>query len=174
MLETLASAKDRCSLAEVYLDAQSSAASTVFPGGTMSTMSLSPSALLNNLKTSHRSIVKNIGIFPDQIKYVFNNAHNALLSNGIGNLPDWGSIESTKDHGAFHAAARAISGGPIQISSFDGTDDGDLEIFRQITAITARARTVALRPNGIGRATNPYIGFGDNALLKASNTHSKF
>ncbi|KAI0149272.1 raffinose synthase or seed imbibition protein Sip1-domain-containing protein [Pestalotiopsis sp. NC0098] len=172
MLETLASAKDRCSLAEVYLDAQSSAASTAFPGGTMSTMSLSPSSLLNNLKASHRPIVKNIGIFPDHRKYVFNNAHNAWLSNGIGNLPDWGAIGSTKDHGAFHAAARAISGGPIQISSFDGTDDGDLEIFQQITAITARGKTVALRPSGIGRATNPYISFGDNALLKISNTHN--
>lgn len=176
MLETLTSTIDRCSLAEKYLDAQSAASLENFPEGTMTSMSLSPSALLNCLKSPHigRQIVRNVGAIPEPGRYVFNNASNALLSSNIGNIPDWGSVQSTKDNGAFHLAARTISGGPIQIASFDNSEIVDLELIQQISGSTATGKTVVLRPTGIGRTINPYVSFEDNILLQVANTHSTY
>lgn len=175
LLETLTSAIERCSLAESYLDAQFAASLHNFPAGTLTSMSLSPSALLNNLKShpTYKQVVRNSAIFADARKHVFNNAHNALLSHSIGNLPDWGPVQSTKINGTYSAAARVISGGPIRIASFDDPET-DVQLVQQLIGCTAKGKTVALRPSGIGRATDPYVGFGDNVLLKIGNTHSKY
>ncbi|KAH6653197.1 raffinose synthase or seed imbibition protein Sip1-domain-containing protein [Truncatella angustata] len=173
MLETLNSAVERCALSESYLDAQSAASLEYFPGGTLASMSLSPSALFNSLKSTQagQQVVRNSAIFPDHRKHVFNNAVNALLSRAIGNIPDWGPVQSTKDNGAFHLAARVISGGPIQIKSFDGSSAADLDVVRRVSGRTANGKIVVLRPTGIGRTVNPYVGFEDCVLLKIGNTH---
>ncbi|KAH8196756.1 hypothetical protein TruAng_009075 [Truncatella angustata] len=89
----------------------------------------------------------------------------------IGNIPDWGPVQSTKDNGAFHLAARVISGGPIQIKSFDGSSAADLDVVRRVSGRTANGKIVVLRPTGIGRTVNPYVGFEDCVLLKIGNTH---
>lgn len=176
MLETLTSAAERCSLTGSYLDAQSRASMEYFPHGTLTSTSLSPSALFSSLKLSrgHAEVVRNIGVFPDHGKYVFNNASNALLSGSIGNIPDWGPVQSTRDHGDFHAAARSISGGPIQIASFDNSVSADIDLVNQVTGQTAQGKTIVLRPTGIGRVTDPYIGFGDMVLLKIANRHGTY
>ena len=176
MLETLKSAVMRCSLAEKYLDAQAAASLKNFQGGTLKGMSLSPSALLNSLKPcpNRRQVVRNTGVFPDHREHVFANASNALLSNSVGNIPDWGPIQSTRVNGSFHVAARSISGGPIQISSFDGSDATDFELVQRISGRTGKGKTVVLRPHDIGRATNAYVAFEDNVLLRIGNTHSKY
>ncbi|KAK8068723.1 hypothetical protein PG994_005339 [Apiospora phragmitis] len=177
MLESLASAAVRCSLFEVYLDAQSTAMQTYFPRGNLSSMSLLPCALFHNLRSTgsrQPATVRNSRAFSDHRRHVFVNAINTVISGGVGNIPDWGPVERTAAaaHGAFHVAARCLSGGPIRISAFDGSGRDDLGLVRQISGLTALGKTVVFRPSGIGKATNPYSHFDDEHLLKIGNTHS--
>ncbi|KAK8010158.1 raffinose synthase Sip1 [Apiospora arundinis] len=177
MLESLASASVRCSLSEAYLEAQSTAMQTYFPRGNLSSMSLSPCALFHDLRSTgsrQPPTVRNSRAFSDHRRHVFVNAINAVVSGGIGNIPDWGPVERTAAaaHGAFHVAARCLSGGPIRISTFDGSGRDDLGLVRQISGVTALGKTVVFRPSGIGKTTNPYSHFDDEHLLKIGNTHN--
>ncbi|KAK7964017.1 Sip1-like protein, partial [Apiospora saccharicola] len=177
MLESMASAAVRCSVSEAYLDAQSTAIRTHFPRGNLSSMSMSPCALFHDLKSTRSlqpATVRNSRAFLDRRRHVFVNSINSLISGGVGNIPDWGPVERTAAaaHGAFHVAARCISGGPIQISDFDGSGPDDSDLVRQISGMTALGETVVFRPSGIGKTTNPYSQFDDEHLLKIGNTHS--
>lgn len=164
----------RAAMAERYLDAQASAATCHFRHNCLTSRSLSPSALLNNLKyPGSGATVRNIGDFPDHRKHVFVNSCNALLSGCLGNIPDWAPVQSTKKYGAFHLAARAISGGPIQISSFDN-GYADKDLIQRICGRTALNRLIALRPSSIAATTMPYVAFEDPTLLKIGNIHCKF
>lgn len=58
-------------------------------------------------------------------RHVHENAVVALWSSGFG-LPDWDMFWSAHPQGAFHAAARAISGGPVYVSDKPGQHDFDL------------------------------------------------
>lgn len=177
LLETLSSASSRCSLADRYLDAQHAAAQVNFNEHSLASMSLAPCALFHALKvseTDRKQVVRNSAAFPNHKEHIFVNAHNAILSAAVGNIPDWGPIESTSELGAFHIAARNISGGPLQISSFDGSDEDDMRLVQQVSGSTGLNKTVVLRPTGLGRAINPYIAREDNALLKIGNTHGSY
>lgn len=67
---------------------------------------------------------------------------------------------------SFHAAARAVSGGPIYITDTPGKHN--LPLLNQITATTTRGKTVILRPHLVGKATDPYNEYSAAALLKIS------
>ena len=67
---------------------------------------------------------------------------------------------------SFHAAARAVSGGPIYITDTPGNHN--LPLLNQITAPTTRGKTVILRPHLVGKATDPYNEYSAAALLKIS------
>lgn len=162
MIESLTSATMRCSLAQPYLDAQSAAS---LPSEVLLGMSLSPNALFNSLKLPPaRQVVRNSAIFPEHRKHVFVNASNALLSCSMGNIPDWGPVQSAQG-GAFQLAARCISGGPIHISSLDLHP----ELMQRTCGKTARGKNVVFRPTGVGRAMNPYVAFEEDVLLKIGN-----
>lgn len=45
-------------------------------------------------------------------------------------LPDWDMFQSAHPHGAFHAAARAVSGGPVYVS--DGIGQHDAAVLRSL------------------------------------------
>lgn len=53
---------------------------------------------------------------------------NALASLWFGEFmqPDWDMFQSTHERGAFHAAARAVSGGPVYVSDKPGVHDAAL------------------------------------------------
>jgi len=57
---------------------------------------------------------------------------NALASLWWGEfmLPDWDMFQSAHSHGAFHAAARAVSGGPVYVS--DGIGQHDAAVLRAL------------------------------------------
>ncbi len=58
-------------------------------------------------------------------EHVLNNAHTSLWF-GEFILPDWDMFQSAHAAGAFHAAARAVSGGPVYVSDKPGEHDFDL------------------------------------------------
>lgn len=51
--------------------------------------------------------------------HVFNNAMNNLWTSAFS-LPDWDMFQSHLEAGPYHAAARAISGGPIYVADLPG------------------------------------------------------
>jgi raffinose synthase len=57
--------------------------------------------------------------------HVYTNAHVGLWF-GQFMLPDWDMFQSTHAFGAFHAAARAVSGGPVYVSDRPGDHDNEL------------------------------------------------
>lgn len=67
--------------------------------------------------------------FPDKPEthglHVFDNAYNAIWVQTFA-LPDWDMFQSAHPAAGFHAAARAISGGPIYVSDKPGRHDFDL------------------------------------------------
>ncbi|MDQ8182552.1 Sip1-related alpha-galactosidase [Pelagicoccus sp. SDUM812005] len=60
-----------------------------------------------------------------QADFVTWNAYNSLLSSHFA-IPDWDMFQSKAEHAPFHAAARAISGGPIYLSDKPGEHDFEL------------------------------------------------
>jgi len=54
--------------------------------------------------------------------HVFDNAFNSIWAQNFA-LPDWDMFQTAHSAGAFHAAARAISGGPIYVSDKPGSHD---------------------------------------------------
>ncbi|MCE0484863.1 MAG: alpha-galactosidase [Methylacidiphilales bacterium] len=64
------------------------------------------------------------------VEHIFNNALNAVWVQNFA-LPDWDMFQSSHPAGAFHAAARAISGGPIYVS--DKPDSHDFDLLAKLT-----------------------------------------
>ncbi len=79
-------------------------------------------------------------------EHVLNNAHTSFWF-GEFILPDWDMFQSAHAAGAFHAAARAISGGPVYVSDKPGEHD-----FALIGKLVLADGTV-LRADGPGRPT---------------------
>jgi hypothetical protein len=67
-----------------------------------------------------------------QREHIYINAMNAMWSS-MFSLPDWDMFQSHSAGAEFHAAARAISGGPVYICDYPGKQDFDI-IWRLITS----------------------------------------
>lgn len=67
-----------------------------------------------------------------QCEHIYINAMNAMWSS-MFSLPDWDMFQSHSAGAEFHAAARAISGGPVYICDYPGKQDFDI-IWRLITS----------------------------------------
>jgi hypothetical protein len=78
-------------------------------------------------KIPHAVFRNSDDFFPDvessHTKHVYTNCLNNLWSSTLGIRPDWDMFQSYHRYGNFHAAARAISGGPIYISDELGKHD---------------------------------------------------
>jgi raffinose synthase len=70
---------------------------------------------------------------------------NALVGLWFGELvhPDWDMFQSGHPVGAFHAAARAVSGGPVYVSDKPGSQD--FELLRELVCSNGRV----LRAEGV-------------------------
>jgi raffinose synthase len=95
---------------------------------------------------------------------------NAQVSLWFGEwvLPDWDMFQSGHEMGSYHAAGRAISGGPVYVS--DKPDAHDFDLLRQLVLPDG----TTLRCDSPGRPTRDCL-FHDptreNVLLKIWNTN---
>lgn len=103
-----------------------------------------------------------------QAHFVTWNAYNNVLTAGFA-VPDWDMFQTTRSHAAFHAAARAISGGPLTIS--DAPGHHDFALLRRVCLPDGRVPRwpQPARPARDRLFEDPRRG---NRLLKVVN-HSK-
>lgn len=73
-------------------------------------------------------------------------------------------FQTSHPYASFHAAARAVSGGPIYITDKPG--EHDIELINQITAPTTRGTTVILRPSVVGRTLDVYHNYNEGNILR--------
>jgi hypothetical protein len=173
-LSMLQHAPDRRSMITEYQDAWTIAHLRHFSSRAISCMSQSPEILFHSQlpRNKPRLLVRNSDDFFPEIDashpwHIFCNAHNSLLTQHLNVLPDWDMFQTSHPWASFHAAARAVSGGPIYFTDTPG--DHDLTLLGQLTAPTTRGKTVILRPSLVGKATDPYNEFTAAALLKISS-----
>jgi hypothetical protein len=172
-LSMLLHAPDRRSMIIEYQDAWTIAHLRHFSSRAISCMSQSPELLFHSQlpRNKPRLLVRNSDDFFPEIDashpwHIFCNAHNSLLTQHLNVLPDWDMFQTSHPWASFHAAARAVSGGPIYFTDTPGQHN--LELLNQITAPTTRGKTVILRPHLVGKATDPYNEYSAAALLKIS------
>lgn len=170
-LSMLLHAPDRRSMITEYQDAWTIAHLRHFSSRAISCMSQSPELLFHSQlpRNRPRLLVRNCDDFFPEIDashpwHIFCNAHNSLLTQHLNVLPDWDMFQTSHPWAAFHAAARAVSGGPIYFTDTPGKHD--LPLLNQLTAPTTRGKTVILRPHIVGKATDPYNEYNASALLK--------
>lgn len=170
-LDEFTSARDRRHLIQAYQDAWLISSLRHFAAKAISCMSQAPQILFHSqLPTNKpRLLVRNSDDFFPEIPashpwHIFCNAHNSLFTQHLNVLPDWDMFQTHHPWAAFHAAARCVSGGPIYFTDTPGKHDIDL--IRQMTARTPRGNTVILRPDTVGKTTQAYIGYEEQALLK--------
>jgi len=109
-----------------YQKAMWNSATTNFNARTVHSMAHSPRIIFDLIislssvgKIPHAVFRNSDDFFPDvessHTKHVYTNCLNNLWSSNLGIRPDWDMFQSYHRYGNFHAAARAISGGPIYI-----------------------------------------------------------
>ncbi len=97
--------------------------------------------------------------------------NNAQVGMWFGEFihPDWDMFQSGHEVGAFHAAGRAVSGGPVYVS--DKPDQHNFDILRRLVLPDGGV----LRANGVGRPTRDCL-FHDvtkeDMLLKVFNVNT--
>jgi hypothetical protein len=172
-LDELDDATDRRSLTSAYQDAWSINQLRYFSGKAISCMSQTPQLIFHSQLPSNkpRILLRNSDDFFPEVPashpwHIFCNAHNAIFNQYLNILPDWDMFQTSHSYGAYHAAARCVSGGPIYITDVPGHHDIDL--IRQMTGNTPRGDTVILRPHTVGKSTSAYNSYDDAVLLKVS------
>ncbi|KAL2129449.1 hypothetical protein VTI74DRAFT_7789 [Chaetomium olivicolor] len=181
MLDTVVAPSARRSLIASYLDAWTLASLRHFSGRVISCMSQAPPLIFHSQLPHNRPPIvyrNSDDYFPAvpeaQPFHVWANAHNALLTQHLNVIPDWDMFQTVHDYAGFHAAARVVSGGPVYITDVPGQHD--LDLIRQISAVTTRGRTVVLRPSVLGRTLEAYNGYDDGdakGLLKVGAYHGR-
>ncbi|KAF2212256.1 glycoside hydrolase family 36 protein [Cercospora zeae-maydis SCOH1-5] len=175
-LDFLVHAPDRRSLMQTYQDAWTVAHLRHLSSRAISCMSQNPQNLFHTQLPRNKPLIlhRNSDDFFPEVDashpwHIFCNAHNALLTQHLNVLPDWDMFQTSHDWAGFHAAARCVSGGPIYFTDCPGKHD--IALIRQMTAQTPRDKTIILRPQIVGKATNPYNAYHDLALLKIRTYH---
>lgn len=175
-LDMLLNAPDRRSLINEYQDSWTIAHLRHFSSRAISCMSQTPQILFHSqLPTNKpRLLVRNSDDFFPEVPashpwHVFCNAHNSLFTQHLNVLPDWDMFQTHHPWASFHAAARCISGGPIYFT--DEPAKHDIELIRQMTALTPRGKTVILRPQNVGKSTSAYAEYDEEVLLKVGTYH---
>ncbi|CAK1354255.1 unnamed protein product [Cercospora beticola] len=175
-LDLLAHAPDRRSLMQAYQDAWTVAHLRHLSSRAISCMSQNPQNLFHTQLPRNKPLIlsRNSDDFFPEVDashpwHIFCNAHNSLLTQHLNVLPDWDMFQTSHDWAGFHAAARCVSGGPIYFTDYPGKHD--ITLIKQMTAQTPRDKTIILRPQIVGKATNPYNAYQDLTLLKIRTYH---
>lgn len=187
MLEQLSSASRRHTLMSSYNNAFHTASTTHFGTKAISCMSQTPPLLFSPLyflPTKLPSLLfrNSEDFFPDvassHTQHIFANAHNSVLTRYLNIIPDWDMFQTSHEYSAFHAAARAVSGGPIYFT--DAPGQHDLGLIEEMTAIKlkrghdpcapgkhggVKGERIILRPE-VAKTRNVYAGLGERAFLK--------
>lgn len=178
MVDTWTSSKARRELIKEYLDAWSLQALRHFRLRAVSCMSQFPQALFHtDMKIARPAFLvrSSDDYFPDEPQshawHIWANAHNAVFMQHLNAIQDWDMFQTKHDYGAFHAAARCVSGGPVYITDVPGQHDMDL--IRQISGKTTRGKTVVFRPSVVGKSISPLSGYHDDILLKVGGYHGE-
>ncbi|KPI39617.1 putative galactinol--sucrose galactosyltransferase 6 [Cyphellophora attinorum] len=180
-LDELTSTPDRRSLTHPYLSAWTQAHLRHLSGKAISCMSMTPQILFGQLLPAvgvlPRIVLRTSDDFFPNVEtshpwHVFCNAHNSVLTTHLNVLGDWDMFQ-TKLHddtmgnwSGMHAAARAVSGGPIYITDEPGRHDVDL--IDQMTARSVRPDEgrVVLRPSTQGKTVGVYDRYEEKGVLK--------
>ncbi|ETN44696.1 uncharacterized protein HMPREF1541_10366 [Cyphellophora europaea CBS 101466] len=170
MLSMLEDAKDREEIPTAYQRAWTTAVCKHFQGKAISCMSQTPQTMLHSLlqdrtpKVMHRN---SDDFYPDITDsnpwHIVVNAHNALLDRHLNVIPDWDMFQTSHPWSSYHAAARAISGGPILITDIPGRHDP--ELIAAMTAANPAGTLIALRPRPAA-VTDPWRRYADGELCK--------
>ncbi|KAI0389562.1 glycoside hydrolase family 36 protein [Xylariaceae sp. FL0594] len=178
MVDAWTSAPARRELTNAYLDAWSIASLRHFGGRVISCMSQAPQILFHQQLPQNRPAIpvrNSDDFFPQEPAshpwHIWANAHNALLTQHLNILPDWDMFQTRHEQAAYHTAARCISGGPIYITDEPGQHD--MQLIKQMTALTPRGKTVILRPSVLGRTIDAYTGYEEDSLLKIGSYNGK-
>lgn len=142
-------------------------------------MSLTPQLLFHPATPPFPHILRNSDDYFPAVPashpwHVFSNAHNALLTLHLvpRALPDWDMFQSAHPlYGAYHAAARCVSGGPVYVT--DAPGEHDVRLLAQVVATTPRGRTVVLRPGVGGRAVDVYGRFEGRGFCQVGAFHGR-
>ena len=159
-----------------YLSAWSSAHLRHFAGRAIACMSQTPYVLFSQLLTTMGPdfpMRNSDDYFPHANDshpwHIFCNAHNAVLTKYLNVVPGWDMFQTQHHWASFHAAARAISGGPVCITDEPGIHDVD--IVHRLTATTPRGETMLLRPSAVGRSLDVYTGFEETVPCRVGAYH---
>jgi raffinose synthase len=159
----------RVALMQGYHEALEGAVQTHFLGNIINCMSCSNDMLYSALNSNVTRT--STDFWPD--KPESHGLHlycNAQVSMWFGEFifPDWDMFQSGHEMGAYHAAGRALSGGPVYVSDKPGLHNFDL--LRQLVLPDGSI----LRAQSIGRPTRDCLFFDptkDDVLLKIWNTN---
>jgi len=119
---------DRVRSMQLYQEALQGAAAAHLNGQTLHCMSHGSDVILN---LDYSTVIRNSSDYlPDwdcrgHQGHIIRNVFNALYTSLFG-LPDWDMFQTCHLHSPFHAAARAISGGPVYVSDKPGMQDFEL------------------------------------------------
>ncbi|MCF3650588.1 Sip1-related alpha-galactosidase [Synoicihabitans lomoniglobus] len=157
----------RVALAQACRTALESAVARNFDGRMINCMSCTPEGLYLSRSGTMRTSDDFWPLRPETHgAHVYNNAQTALWFGEF--MPvDWDMFQSKHSFGSFHAAARAISGGPVYVSDQPGQHDATL-----LRKLVLSDGTV-LRADGPGRVTRDGLFVDPTvapALLKIFNT----
>lgn len=96
--------------------------------------------------------------------HLWANAHNALFTQHLNAVLDWDMFQTSHEYGAYHAAARCLSGGPISITDIPGKHD--LDVINQMVAPSPDGgRSIALRPS-VGKTPRVFDRYLESGVLK--------
>ncbi len=156
----------RVKLMQQYHDAMEGSAQTHFLGNLINCMSCSNDMMYSALSTTLTRTSDDF--FPARpASHGLHLYANAFVSLWFGEFvhPDWDMFQSSHELGVYHAAGRALSGGPIYVS--DKPDTHDFDLLRKLVLPDG----TVLRASHVGRPTRDCL-FSDptqNALLKIFN-----
>jgi raffinose synthase len=159
------------SLMGTYHEALEGAVQTHFLGNLINCMSVS---LNMAYQTKASTVTRSYTDFwpNDPASHGLHQYANAINCLWLGEFihPDWDMFQSGHAMGAYHAASRAISGGPVYVS--DKPDGHDFAVLRKLVLSDG---TIP-RAEGIARATRDCLFTDpttDDVLLKIFNTNHR-
>lgn len=174
MLSMFRSRSDRLDLINAYQSVWTSSHTRFFGSRAISCMSQVPQTLFSSLLQTHtpKVLLRNSDDFYPEIPashpwHIWVNAHNACFTRHLNVIPDWDMFQTSHQYSAYHAAARCISGGPVMITDVPG--EHDVELINAMTALDARGRRIALRPEP-ARATRVFDEYTEGNLLMIGTT----
>ena len=170
-LEGLASGSGgRVAMMQTYREALEGSAQVHFNGNLINCMSGSNDMFYSTLNST---LTRTSGDFYPNAPnthgpHLYNNAQAGMWFGEFIH-PDWDMFQSGHEIGPFHAAGRAVSGGPVYVS--DKPDGHNFDVLRKLVLPDGRV----LRACGVGRPTRDCL-FHDvgkeDVLLKVFNVNA--